>query len=148
MSTRVHELAKELGLKSPELLDRIQKWGLDVKVSALASLDPSTVERIRELMKQPTAGIESRGEGVGEPAAVSAGAQATTAAKPTPRPVATVAAALSAATSAPTVGGPAVGRPVGRLAAGLPAVGDDEAADDGTSTVATGRGVSMPDVAV
>ena len=40
LSTRVHELAKELGLKSPDLLDRIQKWGLDVKVSALASLDP------------------------------------------------------------------------------------------------------------
>ena len=36
MSTRVHELAKELGLKSQELLDRIQKWGLDVKVSALS----------------------------------------------------------------------------------------------------------------
>ncbi len=51
MSTRVHELAKELGLKSPDLLDRIQKWGLDVKVSALASLDPATVDRIkRELM--------------------------------------------------------------------------------------------------
>jgi len=43
-------LAKELGLKSPELLDRIQKWGLDVKVSALASLDPATVDRIRQLM--------------------------------------------------------------------------------------------------
>ena len=50
MSTRVHELAKELGLKSQELLDRIQKWGLDVKGSALASLDPSMVDRIRELM--------------------------------------------------------------------------------------------------
>ena len=34
----VHELAKELGLKSHELLERIQKEGLDVKVSALASL--------------------------------------------------------------------------------------------------------------
>ena len=50
MSIRVHELAKELGLKSQELLDRIQKWGLDVKVSALASLDPTTVDRIRQLM--------------------------------------------------------------------------------------------------
>ena len=80
LSTRVHELAKELGLKSPELLDRIRKWGLDVKVSALASLDPSTVERIRELMKQPTAGKETRGEGVAEPAAVSAVAQTATAA--------------------------------------------------------------------
>jgi hypothetical protein len=34
---RVHELAKELGMKSQELLDRIQKEGLDVKLSALAS---------------------------------------------------------------------------------------------------------------
>ncbi|MBV8486963.1 MAG: translation initiation factor IF-2 N-terminal domain-containing protein, partial [Planctomycetaceae bacterium] len=112
MSTRVHELAKELGLKSPELLDRIQKWGLDVKVSALASLDPSTVERIRELMKQPTAGKETRGESVAEFAVVSAEGQTATAAKLTPRPVATV-AAPSAATSAPSMGGPAVARPTG-----------------------------------
>ena len=53
LSTRVHELAKELGLKSQELLDRIQKWGLDVKASALASLDPAMVERIKQLMKGP-----------------------------------------------------------------------------------------------
>ncbi len=53
LSTRVHELAKELGLKSQELLERIQKWGLDVKANALASLDPPMVDRIRELMDQP-----------------------------------------------------------------------------------------------
>ena len=51
MSTRVHELAKELGLKSPELIERIQKWGLDVKASALASLDPAMAGRIRQLVK-------------------------------------------------------------------------------------------------
>ncbi len=50
---RVHELAKELNLKSQELLDLIQKWGLDVKVSALASLDPSMVDRIKALMDHP-----------------------------------------------------------------------------------------------
>src|SRR5215469_2835822 len=55
LSTRVHELAKELGLKSQELLDRIQRWGLDVKLSALASLDPAVVGRIKELMKGPAA---------------------------------------------------------------------------------------------
>ncbi|HMB07465.1 MAG TPA: translation initiation factor IF-2 [Isosphaeraceae bacterium] len=55
MSTRVHELAKELGLKSQELLDRIQRWGLDVKASALASLDPAMVDRIKQLMRNPTA---------------------------------------------------------------------------------------------
>jgi len=48
-------LAKELGLKSPELLDRIQRWGLDVKVSALASLDPGMVDRIKALMNHPNA---------------------------------------------------------------------------------------------
>jgi translation initiation factor IF-2 len=53
LSTRVHELAKELGLKSQELIERIQKWGLDVKANALASLDPPMVDRIRELMDQP-----------------------------------------------------------------------------------------------
>ncbi len=57
---RVHELAKELGMKSQELLDRIQKEGLDVKVSALASLDPGMVERIRSLIEQPVAGREGR----------------------------------------------------------------------------------------
>ena len=64
---RVHELAKELGLKSHELLDRIQKEGLDVKVSALASLDPAMVDRIRSLMKQPGAGKESRGPAAAAP---------------------------------------------------------------------------------
>src|SRR3954451_9824824 len=76
LSTRVHELAKELGLKSQELLERIQKWGLDVKVRALARLDPSTaatvrvgalpsldpslVDRVIELVKQPATGNEPR----------------------------------------------------------------------------------------
>ncbi len=59
LSTRVHELAKELGLKSQELLERIQKWGLDVKASPLASLDPPMVDRIRELMDQSGAGDDS-----------------------------------------------------------------------------------------
>ena len=48
---RVHELAKELGLKSQELLERIQREGLDVKDNALASLDPAMVDRIRALMQ-------------------------------------------------------------------------------------------------
>ena len=38
LSMRVHELAKELGMKSQELLDRIQREGLDVKLSALGEL--------------------------------------------------------------------------------------------------------------
>ena len=60
MSTRVHELARELGLKSQELLEHIQKWGLDVKVNALASLEPPTVERIKELMRRSTAATGAR----------------------------------------------------------------------------------------
>ena len=50
MSTRVHELAKELGLKSQELLDRIQGWGLDVKPSIFAGLAHDQVDRIKGLM--------------------------------------------------------------------------------------------------
>ena len=58
LSTRVHELAKELGLKSAELLERIQGWGLDVKASNFASLDPATVDRIRELSAASAIGPE------------------------------------------------------------------------------------------
>ena len=83
LSTRVHELAKELGLKSQELLERIQKWGLDVKASALASLDPATVDRIRELIEQPAPGGEARG-----PARPRAGAPSRPAASRRPAPVA------------------------------------------------------------
>src|SRR4029077_20039571 len=64
LSTRVHELAKELGLKSQELLEQIQKWGLDVKANALASLDPPMVDRIRELVNQPTPGKGAQGSAV------------------------------------------------------------------------------------
>ncbi len=77
MSTRVHELAKDLGLKSQELLDRIQKWGLDVKASALASLDPSTVDRIKELMESSSA----------EPAATTPSSVTAPAVPVTPKPV-------------------------------------------------------------
>ena len=75
---RVHELAKELGLKSHELLDRIQREGLDVKVSALASLDPPMVDRIRSLMTQPGAGRETRGPAAAPPSrpAVNGGVSA------------------------------------------------------------------------
>ncbi len=73
LSTRVHELAKELGLKSQELLDRIQNWGLDVKASPLASLDSSTVDRIKELHAAPR-GPAPRPEGLdGRPATPEAG---------------------------------------------------------------------------
>src|ERR1017187_1724719 len=64
LSTRVHELAKELGLKSAELLERIQGWGLDVKASNFASLDPVTVDRIRELSGSPPPGSQPAGAAV------------------------------------------------------------------------------------
>ncbi len=49
MSTRVHELAKKLGLKSQELIDAIQEAGLDVRPSPLAGLDSDMVEKIERL---------------------------------------------------------------------------------------------------
>ncbi len=72
MSTRVHELAKELGVKSQELLDRIQEWGFEVKSSIFAGLDPATVEQIRGRYH------------ANEPAGTSAAPVA----KPSPRPAA------------------------------------------------------------
>ena len=72
MSTRVHELAKELGLKSQDLLDRIQGWGLDVKPSIFAGLAQDQVDRIKGLMP-----------GSAEPAAAPA---PQTSARPSPTP--------------------------------------------------------------
>ena len=90
LSTRVHELAKELGLKTQELLERIQKWGLDVKFSALASLDPSTVEQIKERVNQSPSASEVRGAVASTAPAGSVSPSAPTV-KPTPRPVASAA---------------------------------------------------------
>ena len=72
LSTRVHELAKELGLKSQELLDRIQGWGLDVKPSIFAGLAQDQVDRIKGLMT-----------GTAEPAAAPASQPS---ARPSPTP--------------------------------------------------------------
>ncbi len=111
MSTRVHELAKELGLKSQELLERIQNWGLEVKVSALASLDPSTVERIRELMGQPSTGKDVQNA---RPAPSSPSPAAPTV-RSTPRPVASVPLSSAPAASSPAAahGSSSAGRPAG-----------------------------------
>jgi len=108
LSTRVHELAKELGLKSQELLERIQNWGLEVKVSALASLDPSTVERIRELMRQPATGRDAQHA---RPAPSSPNPSAPTV-RSTPRPVASVplSSAPAAASSAAAQGSSSTAR--------------------------------------
>jgi restriction system protein len=50
-SMRVHELAKELGLSSRELLERIQNGGLDVRPSPLAPVTSEQVDRIRRLVQ-------------------------------------------------------------------------------------------------
>ena len=55
LSTRVHELAKELGLKSQDLVDRIQEWGFKVKPSIFAGLDPEMVEQIRARQQESPA---------------------------------------------------------------------------------------------
>ncbi len=67
MTTRVHELAKELGLKTNDLLDRIQKGGLEVKSNPLASLDESMVARIKELIRGPMAEEAASHGSVGPP---------------------------------------------------------------------------------
>jgi translation initiation factor IF-2 len=70
-SMRVHELAKELGLETRELIDRIQKSGLGVKPSPLASLDPGLVEQIRGLVHGAPAGPEPAAKPKPTPPALS-----------------------------------------------------------------------------
>ncbi|MFM7131280.1 MAG: translation initiation factor IF-2 N-terminal domain-containing protein, partial [bacterium] len=47
MSTRVHELAKDLNIKSQVILDFLKTEGLLIKASVLASLEPDQIEKIR-----------------------------------------------------------------------------------------------------
>nr|UXE45576.1 translation initiation factor IF-2 [uncultured bacterium] len=97
MSTRVHELAKELGVKSQELLDKIQGWGLDVKPSIFAGLDPATVEQVRDRYHREG----SAGTPAAEPVA-----------KPSPRPAPPETPAIrSTAPAAPKSEAPAVAPP-------------------------------------
>ena len=46
---RVHELAKEYGIKSTEFVDIIQEFGIDIK-SHLSSLDDTQVATVRNQM--------------------------------------------------------------------------------------------------
>ena len=46
---RVHELAKEYGIKSTEFVDIIQEFGIDIK-SHLSSLDDAQVATVRNQM--------------------------------------------------------------------------------------------------
>ncbi len=101
MSTRVHELAKELGLKSPELLERIQKWGLDVKASALASLDPPMVDRIKQLMAAPSSSsAPAASKSLASASAPAASPGPAPAAKPAHRPTPSETPAISSSATA------------------------------------------------
>ena len=114
LSTRVHELAKELGLKSQDLLDRIQKWGLEVKANALASLDPAAVDRIRELMNQPASGKGAGSSGSAPRTAVAP--PSSVPARPTTRESESESPpAPRVAGSAPATSGPAPARPADPL---------------------------------
>ncbi len=75
MSTRVHELAKELGWKSKDLVDRIQAWGLGVKASTFAGLSQDQVDRIKELVAR---------DGPAAPAAAESSARSSSTPSETP----------------------------------------------------------------
>ncbi len=115
MSTRVHQLAKELGLKSQDLLEKIQKWGLDVKNSTLASLDEGMVDKIKGLAASPAS---SPAPAAPTPAPPRPAPTASTnpASSPTPPPAQEPPAIASPPTqerprTAPATAAPSVSRP-------------------------------------
>jgi hypothetical protein len=48
LSTRVHEMAKELNVRSQEILDFLRNEGEAVKTSPLASLESNQIEMVRK----------------------------------------------------------------------------------------------------
>ena len=93
-------------------------------MSALASLDPSTVERIRELMRQPSTGKDAQNA---RPAAPASPNPAAPTVRSTPRPVASVplssAPAASSPSSAAAQGSSSTARPAGPASAAGRGVG-------------------------
>ena len=95
-------------------------------MSALASLDPSTVERIRELMRQPSTGKDAQNARPAAPASPNPSAPTV---RSTPRPVASVplssapAASSSTSSSAAAQGSSSTARPAGPASAAGRGVG-------------------------
>jgi translation initiation factor IF-2 len=96
LSTRVHVLAKDLGMTSQELLDRIQRAGLDVKLNPLTGLDAEMVDRIRSVATATQAAAPASAAAKQQPAMIkpppltskasSPAPTAPAAAKPAPAP--------------------------------------------------------------
>ncbi|MCV7172400.1 translation initiation factor IF-2 N-terminal domain-containing protein, partial [Mycobacterium manitobense] len=84
---RVHELAKELGVTSKELLAKLKDQGEFVK-SASSTVEAPVARRLRESFGAKSAPQKASGNGapakVASPAAASAGSSV----KPGPRPAA------------------------------------------------------------
>jgi len=104
LSTRVHELAKDLNLKSQVILDFLKAEGLLTKASVLATLEPAQIEKVRahfsageppaEVKKEPPA----KAPATEPPAAEQAPAKpAPVEASPEPKPATTAPAAIAPA---------------------------------------------------
>ncbi|WP_119699714.1 translation initiation factor IF-2 [Rhodococcus ruber] len=127
---RVHELAKELGVTSKELLARLKEQGEFVK-SASSTVEPPVARRLRESF------AKANGDGAAPSAAPKPGAprpgprpaapaQAAPAPAPAPQPEAAAPAPSSAPAARPAASGPKPGAP--RPAAPKPATPEAPAA--------------------
>ncbi|WP_072786449.1 translation initiation factor IF-2 [Rhodococcus ruber] len=127
---RVHELAKELGVTSKELLARLKEQGEFVK-SASSTVEPPVARRLRESF------AKANGDGAAPSAAPKPGAprpgprpaapaQAAPAPAPAPQPEAAAPAPSPAPAARPAASGPKPGAP--RPAAPKPAVPETPAA--------------------
>jgi translation initiation factor IF-2 len=82
---KVFEFAKEIGMETLALMDKIREWKLPVR-SHMAELEPGMVDTIRAKLLEPEAkGSEAKRKKVVKKAAPSA---ASTSPKPAPKPAA------------------------------------------------------------
>ncbi|MCV7228747.1 translation initiation factor IF-2 N-terminal domain-containing protein, partial [Mycolicibacterium komossense] len=105
---RVHELAKELGVTSKEVLARLSEQGEFVK-SASSTVEAPVARRLREALggNKPAASGPSRGNG-----SAGNGAAAPAAPAANPAPAAPAASSAAPAAAAPASTGPKPGAPV------------------------------------
>jgi translation initiation factor IF-2 len=108
---KVFELAKEIGMETLALMDKIRDWKLPVR-SHMAELDPSMLEQIRAKLKdesgqKPGKGVKKKKVAAAKvPAAESAGEKAAQSASPAKSAKPAASKAMVSKTSAPSKAAP------------------------------------------
>ncbi|WP_040356547.1 translation initiation factor IF-2 [Corynebacterium capitovis] len=108
---RVHELAKELGITSKELLAALKEKGEFVK-TASSTIEPPVVKKMRAFYEEKSGGNTGAAKPAAKPAGAASAARPTAPKPAAPKPEASQASAPKPTSAKPTAARPAAPKPV------------------------------------